>query len=285
MAKCATVLAVLDALADRRDGQYLVVLTPCDTRDVGDSVLALALYPEIKPVDRWDLVKDAFGAVSLDPALQKKDNRWVAEALLDAQPAGGWRRLPGSVLSRASALNRLTATRLGIEDADDSPVDTAALLQWTADRAAIETFFRLREQERTGLIAWLAETTGGVADVVFAMAATGKIFDAIPFGLAAAALYGPPAHAQAAVPGPVSGADEGFVARVRAEERYLGGTSSDIGALQAFGLASESLVTRWADNGHCHPGGRALRAGRGDPRRARRHRGRQAGPGQSLPRP
>jgi PglZ domain len=250
VAKCATVLAVLDALAGRRDGQYLVVLTPCDTRDVGDSVLALALYPEIKPVDRWDLVKDAFGAVSLDPALLKKDNRWAAEALLDAQPAGGWRRLPGSVLSRASALNRLTATRLGIEDADDSPVDAAALLQWTADRAAIETFFRLREQERTGLIAWLAETTGGVADVVFAMAATGKIFDAIPFGLAAAALYGPPAHAQGAVPGPVSGTDEVFVARVRAEERYLGGTSSDIGALQAFGQASESLVTRWADNGH-----------------------------------
>jgi len=48
----------------------------------------------------------------------------------------------------------------------------------------------------------------------------------------------------------VSGADEVFVARVRAEERYLGRTSPDVGALQAFGQASESLVTRWADNGH-----------------------------------
>ena len=41
-----------------------------------------------------------------------------------------------------------------------------------------------------------------------------------------------------------------FVARVRAEERYLGGTSPDTGALRAFGEAAESLVTRWADNGH-----------------------------------
>jgi hypothetical protein len=251
VARCETVLAILAALADRRDGQYLVVLTPCDTREVGDSVLALALYPEIKPVDRWDLVKDAFGAVTLDQALtKKKDNNWIAEALLDAQPAGGWRRLSGTVLSQASALNRLTATRLGIEDADDSPVDAAALLQWSADRAAVETFLRLREEERAGLIAWLAETTGGVADVVFAMGVTGKIFDAIPFGLAAAALYGPPAHAQAAGPGAAGGADEVFVARVRAEERYLGRTSPDVEALQAFGLASESLVTRWADNGH-----------------------------------
>ncbi len=251
VAPCATVLAVLDALAaDRRDGQYLVVLTPCDTSEVGDSVLALALYPEIKPVDRWDLVKGAFGAVSLDQALTKNDNRWVAEALLDAQPAGGWRRLPGTVLSRAVALNRLAATRLGIEDADDSPVDAAALLQWTTDPAAVEVFLRLREAERTGLTDWLGETTGGVANVVFTMAATGKIPDAVPFGLAAAALYGPPAHAQAADRRAASGTDEVLAARVRAEERYLGGQSSDIGALRSFGEVAESLVTRWADNGH-----------------------------------
>ena len=231
----------------------------------------------------WSRTRSA--RVSLDPALTKKDNRWVAEALLDAQPAGGWRRLPGPVLSRASALNRLTATRLGIEDADDSPVDAAALLQWTADRAAIETFLRLREEERTGLIAWLAETTGGVADVVFAMAATGKIFDAIPFGLAAAALYGPPAHAQAARPEPVSGADEVFVARVRAEERYLGRTSPDIEALQSIRHSVRVPGHPLGRQRPRHPGGRAVRAGRGDPRRARQHRGRQAGPGQPLSRP
>ena len=257
IAPCGTVLAVLDALAaDRPDGQYLVILTTCEARDVGDSVLAIAMQPEIKPVDRWDLVKDAFGALSLDPALTrkdpltKKDNGWIAEALLDAQPAGGWRRLSGTALSRATALNRLAATRLGIEDADDSPVDAAALLQWTADRAAVETFLRLRVEERTGLIGWLSETTGGVADVVFAMSGTGKVPDAVPFGLAVAALYGPPPHARAASPESATGTEETFAARVRAEERYLGGAAPDTTALRAFGEAAESLVTRWADNGH-----------------------------------
>ncbi len=251
VAKCATVLAVLDALAaDRPDGQYLVVLTPCDTREVGDSILARAMQPEIKPVDRWDLVKDTFGALQLDPALARKDNVWIAEALLDAQPAGGWRRLPGTVLSRATALNRLAATRLGLQDADDSPVDAAALLQWTTDRAAVETFLRLREDEQSGLISWLAETTGGVAVVAFAMARVGKLTDAVPFGLAAAALYGPPVHAQATRIEPVGDPDEAVIARVRAEERYLGGNAPDPDALRAFGEAAESLVTRWADNGH-----------------------------------
>jgi hypothetical protein len=253
VAACATVLSVLDALAtDRPDGQYLVVLTPCDTRDVGDSVLAVAMQPEIKPVDRWDLVKNAFGALRLDPALTKKDSRWIAEALLDAQPAGGWRRLTGTVLSRAAALNRLAATRLGIEDPDDSPVDAAALLQWTTKRASVETFLRLREDERDGLVAWLGETTGGVADVVFAMATDGLVPDAVPFGLAAAALYGPPVHAQPAGAELEGTADKAFSARVRAEERYLGRQALDIGKLRAFGEAAESLVTRWADNGHAN---------------------------------
>jgi hypothetical protein len=260
VAPCATVLAVLDALADDRpEGRYLVILTPCDTHEVGDSVLALAMQPEIKPVDSWDLVKDAFGALRLDYALTKKDSTWIAASLLEAQPAGGWRRLPGTILSRATALNRLASTRLRIEDADDSPVDAAALLQWTVDSAAVETFLRLREEERAGLIAWLGETTGGVASVVFALAPAGKIPDAIPFGLAAAALYGPPSHAQGRTPGrqraaeaepPGQSAGEVVIARVRTEERYLSGKSPDSRALSAFGEVAESLVTRWADNGH-----------------------------------
>ena len=121
--------------------------------------------------------------------------------------------------------------------------------------------------------------------MVFAMAATGKIFDAVPFGLAAAALYGPPPHAQAAVPGPASGTDEVFVARVRAEERYLGGTSSDIGALQAFGQASESLVTRWADNGHAIQAAALCERAEAILAELAGTEDGTAGPGQSLPRP
>jgi hypothetical protein len=251
VAACGTVLAVLDALAaDRPDGQYLVVLTPCDTRDIGGSVLAIAMQPEIRPIDRWDLVKDSFGARSLDPSLTKKTSRWIAEALLDAQPVGGWRRLSGTVLSRATALNRLAATRLGMEDADDSAVDAAALLQWTTRRVGVEAFFRLSEDERAGLIACLGETTGGVADVLFAMTPASLISDAVPFGLVAAALYGQPAHAQPAETRSEDTAGEAVIARVRAEERYFGGSAPDLDPLRIFGEVSVSLVTRWADNGH-----------------------------------
>lgn len=239
---CPTVLSVLDAIsADRGDGQCLVVLTPLDEHDVGDSVLSRAIHPVIKPINRWDLVQDAFGAKQLDRLLTSSKNAWVAEALLDAQPGAGWRRLTGTVLTHATALNRLAATRLGIEDADDSAVDAAALLQWTTDASAVASFLQLRETELDGLIGWLTETVGPVAEVVFGMRAAGRIPDAVPFGLAVAALYDPAADS-------VSG--DVLTARVRAEERYLSGRGLRVETLQAFGEAAESLITRWTDNGH-----------------------------------
>ena len=273
VAKCPTVLAVLDAIATGRDdGGYLVVLTPCETREVGESVLARAMQPEIKPINRWDLVQDAFGARRLDPALTRSENRWMAEALLDAQPAGGWRRLAGPVLTRATALNRLAATRLGIRDADDSAVDAAALLEWTTDASGVASFLQLRDAERVGLIYWLAQSVGPVADVVFAMAVPGKVPDAVPFGLAIAALYEGAGEPEAQAQGDV------LVARVRGAERYLGGLSLEVRVLQAFGVAAESLVVRWTDNGHAPQAAALVRAGRVHPLPARRRPARRPGP-------
>jgi hypothetical protein len=237
VAACPTVLSVLDALsAGRDDGRYLVVLTPCGTREVGESVLARAVEPEIRPINRWDLVQDAFGTSRLDSMLTRSSRRWLAEALLDAQPAGGWRRLTGPVLTLDTAMNQLAAIRLGMDaTAFDGGADAAALLEWTTSAPAISSFFRLRDAERSGLTAWLTETVGPVADVIFGMSATGKIADAVPFGLAAAALY--------------SG-DGAVTARVRAEERYFAGNAPQDAALKTFGEASESLIIRWTDNGH-----------------------------------
>src|SRR5579863_1353065 len=67
VAPCRTVLAILDAMGGQRAaGRYLVVLTHREPHEVGDSVLARAMLPEIKPINRWDLVRDAFGAHALD---------------------------------------------------------------------------------------------------------------------------------------------------------------------------------------------------------------------------
>ena len=289
VAPCPTVLAVLDALsAPREQGSYLVVLTPCEAHELGDSVLALAIGQEVRAVNRWDLVADAFGASRLDPRLTKTDQRWLAEALLDAQPAGGWRHLAGPVLGRDTALRRLAGARFGAPGvgsgdvgtgpgADETVLDAAALLVWTRDEAAVARFLALRPEERAGLTGWLSESVGPVARVVFAMLGHADITDVVPFGLAAAELYPPAGNGAASyaaaspgpgsylsrpgsagsrpagkhgVPGPESDGSATLQARVRAEERYFGGKAPDAAELARFAEAAQSLVTRWSDTGH-----------------------------------
>jgi hypothetical protein len=245
VAACPTVLSVLAALAaEREPGRYLVILTPLEGKEIGDSVLARGIRDEVKSINRWDLVQDAFGARLADPALttSRTGYHWVAEALLDAQPPGGWRRLAGPVLTLSTALNRLAAARLGIEAvADESGVDAASLLEWTTQSASVARFLALREEERAGIITWLNRTAGHAAEVIFRMDATGKITDAVPFGLVMVALCR---------------RDDTLAARIRAEERYLAGPLQSDEAtpadekMKAFGEAAESLVARWAYNGH-----------------------------------
>jgi hypothetical protein len=237
VAACPTVLAVLDALSEERPaGTRLVVLTPCGKDELGDSVLARAIEPEIRTVNRLDLVREAFGAKGLDAKLVRSESRWLAEALLDAQPAGGWRKLTGPVLGLDMAISRLAAVRLGLaSNGEDTGVDAAALLEWTGNVHAVSSFLQLRDAERDGIKGWLKDTVGPVAEVIFAMAPHAELADAVPFGLAAAALYGP---------------GEMLMARVRAEERFFGGHAPEANVMTAFGEAAESLVGRWTDNGH-----------------------------------
>ena len=237
VAACPTVLSVLEAVcADRADASYLVILTPCP--ELGESVLAQAIEPGILPVNRWDLIRDAFGTKRLEPSLTRSANSWLAEALLDAQPPGGWRKLTGPVLGRETAMNTLAAVRLGLSaDADDTGVDAAALLEWSLDTPAVSSFRKLRAEELDGITGWLKVSVGPVANVVFTMMNRTDVTNAVPFGLAVAALFSAQAHDQGEV----------LTARGRAVERYLGAQLPS-GALTAFGEAASSLVGRWTDS-------------------------------------
>ena len=237
---CGTVLAVLDAVSEpRAAATYLVVLTPCDDRELGNSVLARALGGEVRPVHRWDLVADAFGARKLDPRLTGRPYRWLAEALLDAQPSGGWRRTTGTVLQFDTALSRLASVRLG-HGSEEERIDAAALLDWSRDETRLARFLSLRQDEQDGLAGWLEEQAGPVAEIVFRLLRAGQVLDAIPFGLAAAELWGAAAGGRQAV----------LAARIRAEERFLGRQAPGEARLRAFGEAAESLTLRWSENGH-----------------------------------
>jgi hypothetical protein len=231
-----TVLAVLDAISEPRDpSAYLVILTAVDDGDLGQALLSQTVGNEVRAINRWDLVADAFGVRRLDPRL--KAFGWMAEALLDAQPLGGWRRLSGPMLQLETALRRLAAVRLGMKS-DDERLDAAALLEWSRDALRVARFRSLRDEERTGLTTWLEETIGPAARIMFRLVGQGQAVDAVPFGLAAAALYAPVLRREAVIK-----------ARGRAEERFFGGRTPEDADLRAFAEAAESLALRWSDNG------------------------------------
>jgi len=107
-------LAILNAVTQRRDDERLLVLTDRTDDDLGDAVLLQAWRQRVEYVKEWDAVPALFrGARDVDPELRREGD-WVATALLDHQPAGGWPTSPTPSLTSTLALGSLLAHLLGL---------------------------------------------------------------------------------------------------------------------------------------------------------------------------
>ena len=163
---------------------------PATIARLGDSVLAQAMRAgdqADQPVGpgRWT----RSGRDGAGPGADQERRRWLAEALLDAQPPGGWRRLDRPGAQPSTALNRLAATRLGIER-------RRRAVRWTPPRCwsgpshpdAVASFLQLRRRRtrRPGPAGW-TRPSAPVAGDRLRHGRPGKLTDAVPFGLAIAA--------------------------------------------------------------------------------------------------
>nr|WP_281390723.1 BREX-2 system phosphatase PglZ [Sphaerisporangium rubeum] len=234
-------LAVMEQVSRHleRDGDaVLVVLTDAAENTLGVGLLSRVIRQRIFVVEPWLLVQESFGAQQTDPRLLAEG--WAAEALIDAMPPGGWPRLTGAVLTREVALRQLAARRLRLDrlglGADD--LDGAALLLWSADPAAVEAFGALRDEERAGLRAWLAEVAGSTADVVFRLADGGRAGDALALGLLCGALWAPEAGPEA------QRSQGGVLVYVSALAGGQGRGSLDDATIRGFAAEAERTVTR-----------------------------------------
>lgn len=225
---CVSALAVWEQLAQPRD-TALVVLTDLTERQLGIGILSGAFRQRVITVEPWDLVTDVFGAQRLDPRLQAE--AWAGEALLDAMPPEGWPRLAGTVLNRDHALRHLAAARLGLDRLGLAPddLDARVLLRWSALPGAGESIDRLPESERTGLLAWLADTYGRPAQALRKLLAGGHLADALPLGLVCEAVWR-------------TADTEALKAQGRIEQ-YLGGAQLDAATIDAYAEAARHVVT------------------------------------------
>ncbi|WP_323807229.1 BREX-2 system phosphatase PglZ [Amycolatopsis thermoflava] len=166
--------------AERDGDDLLVVTTSVDDAQLGWNVRGYALGRSTQTVDRARIVAQRFGATDLDPRIRTEP--WLIDALLDAEPPGGWPR-NGSVLTRDAAMRALIGARLGGGTLPEGALDPGALLTWSLEPTGPDRFARLSEQERAGVADWLAGTVGEVARIILRLAADGRAADAMPLGL------------------------------------------------------------------------------------------------------
>lgn len=240
IATAVSPLAVLDTLvtwerAEAGERDVLAVLTDVEEAGLGPGLLARVYRNRVYPIEPWAVVRRLFGAVDLDPRLTAEG--WAAEALIDAAGQESWPKTPGTVLSRDTALSRLAAGRLSTaaHRLDPGRLDLHALLGWSLAPGAVERAASLRDQERRGLAAWLADPdrvglrAHRALTALFALFEAGNGADAVPMGLVCAALWGEKAPA---------GVDR---ARGRAELKFGGGRLDD-DTFAAFGAETEDYV-------------------------------------------
>ncbi|KUN36386.1 hypothetical protein AQJ30_22685 [Streptomyces longwoodensis] len=199
----ASVLGVVAALHEHRSAaassDVLVVTTGVDDEQLGWDVRGRAVRRKTLTVENAEVILQRFGATALDPRMYRE--RWLLEALVEAEPAeDGWPRV-GGVLTRDAALRALTAERLGLRAVHGSSgqdgqvtLDADTLLAWSRTPAGPRRFAELGATERGELKKWLAEVAGPAVPVLLSLAEAGLGHDALPLGLLGAALRDPAAQ-------------------------------------------------------------------------------------------
>ena len=181
---CVSTLAVREAMRERNDEQYLVVLTDRSDSDLGLGILSRCYDQRVVTPTMWEAVKGAFHAKQIDGRLSNLP--WMAEALVANTPNGGWPPAPAGELTRDLALRSLTSAITGL---DASNLDPSSILAWTLDG---NTSARLREQPpavRNGIIDWIREAVGPVASLTVSIATQDHSLDAVSIGLTADVLW------------------------------------------------------------------------------------------------
>ena len=192
VAPCESTLAVWEALRQRQNDGWLIILTPRHDDDLGMGVLSHFVYQRLRTPDPWQAISQRFAAVRLDPALYTRpNNRAVALGLLGAMPDDGWPPAPGGVLTESHAFHAVVRDRLEMVDRG-MEVDAHAVLEWSTRPDATARLADLRELAGDALADavadWIAQRCGLMERPVRTVLQAGRIADLVPLGLIAGLL-------------------------------------------------------------------------------------------------
>ena len=214
---CESSLAVREALLERPDDGYLIVLTDRESADLGESITSRFRHQRVERVDPWGTVAQMFGAARVAADLQRLGAD-MATALAANRPPGGYPPAPAGVVTAEHAANALLAAVLGTS----ATPTVHELLGASRLPAARDRWRLLPDSVRAALHGWARDGIGVAAPVILDVIGSGTHLDAVTVGLAADVLWQNPVGSDA----------------LRAQgrlEAYTGGSAID--DISARGLA------------------------------------------------
>lgn len=250
VAPCISPLAVRTELAAWEDrtvspgnGDLLVVVCDLSDTDLGTDVLARITPNRLLSLEPWDAVRGLFGVTRIDAAFGKKEDDWIAAALLAHVTAERAAALKvGTTLTIDAAYAALAQAIFGA-----SALTVDDLLAAAARQANFGELSGADDDTRAGLLAALGRTSGKVGELVADIVRAGHGAELVSIGLAARSVYG-------------DGSDDGGKAAGKFEA-YCGAASIDpqvalvlaarcedtVGTLRARHLDRANQLTALAD--------------------------------------
>jgi hypothetical protein len=202
-----------------------VLITHLQDQDLGDDVLLRLAKRKLMKIDPWQIVRSLFEAQAIDPRLTQC--HWIAEALLEGIPPGGFSPARGGFLDAETVWPILLQNKIGFDS--ESP-DLASLLRWSVNQENLIRYQRCDLDFRVSMNEWLLDKAGSAARIVLDCAHRFDRADVVPVGLAAGVIY------HSAALGKLEKATGKF------EERYLNGDAADIDDMCRLSLASADVV-------------------------------------------
>jgi hypothetical protein len=177
---CPSSLAVRQALiqVEASPSAGVILLTHLSDAALGADTLARLSRGRVFQVERWDMVRQVFQATEIDSRLAVQG--WMAQALLDYLPAGGYPPVAGGFLDLETAWKQVLNGSLGLPQARP---DLVSLLRWTMAAERVGRFLQLPADAEPQILAWLADCAGPVGDIVMGCVAAGNAAYALPIGL------------------------------------------------------------------------------------------------------
>lgn len=166
------------------EGMRPVVLTTLDAKDLGEDLLYRFARRRIHTLTAKDVLCELFKVREIDPQLHAL--KWMASALADARPEGGYSPPPQGTLDQETAWGAFLQRKLGMETARP---DLPALIVWARLPQNVEHWRKLEPDAAAATEKWITRFAGVESGLVWAALRRNTEVSVFTLGLVASLLF------------------------------------------------------------------------------------------------